>query len=268
MDEEAPSGVNPRIPNMARMYDYALGGKDNFAADREAVQKLFAMSPENRYVPLANRRFLRRAVRYAVEQGIEQFLDLGAGLPSQGNVHEVASRARVVYVDHDPVVAVHARALLATDESRVSLVQGDLREPETILKHPEVVRLIDFSRPVAVLFVSVLHGVADAEDPAGLVRAYARPLAPGSHLILSHLTREGHPAELVRRKEEVFARSNTVFSYRGRAEILSYFEGFELVEPGLTAVTAWRPDDPVPDADLEAAGSWWLGGVGRRAEGQ
>lgn len=262
MEERAPTGINPRIPNMARMYDYALGGKDNFAADREAVRKLFEMSPENRFVPLVNRHFLRRAVRHAVEQGVDQFLDLGAGLPSQGNVHEVAPKARVVYVDNDPVVAVHARALLATDESRVSLVQGDLREPDGILEHPDVTRLIDFARPVAVLFVSVLHGVADHEDPAGIVRAFREHMVTGSQPILSHLTREGHPEELVRRKEEVFAKSNTVFSYRGRPEILAYFDGFELAEPGLTAVTAWRPDDETPDPGLDAAGAWWLGGAG------
>lgn len=265
-DDRAPLGVDTRQPNMARMYDYALGGKDNFAADREAVEKLFAMSPENKYVPLANRRFLGRAVRYAAENGVGQFLDLGAGLPSQGNVHEVVKEIRpdapVVYVDYDPVVAVHARVLLASDDSTVAVVQEDVREPQKILAHDAVNRLIDFAKPVAVLFVSVLHGITDAEDPAGIVGAFADRMAPGSYLILSHLTREGHPAELVRKKEEVFARSRTPFSYRSRAEILRYFDGFAMVEPGLTTVTRWRAGEI--EQDLEAAGAWWLGGVGRK----
>jgi hypothetical protein len=255
--------VNVNVPNMARMYDYALGGKDNFAVDREAVERLFAMSPENKYVPLANRSFLRRAVRYVAEQGVDQYLDLGAGLPSQGNVHEVAKRvrpeARVVYVDNDPVVTTHARALLASSDSTVTVVEEDVRNPGKVLADPEVLRLIDFSRPVAVLFVSLLHGVTDREDPAGIVRAFSERMTPGSYVIISHLTRDGQPPELVRAKEEVFARSNTVFCYRSRDEILSCFDGFELVEPGLTPVTAWRGDGSEPE--LDAAGAWWLGGV-------
>ncbi|NUR85501.1 MAG: hypothetical protein HOY71_15580, partial [Nonomuraea sp.] len=204
--------MDTQRPNMARMYDYALGGKDNFVADREAVERLFSMSPENRYVPLANRRFLGRAVRHVARAGIRQYVDLGAGLPSQGNVHEVAKQvepdAHVVYVDNDPVVAVHARALLATADNTVRVVQEDVRHPAKVLAHPELERLVDFAEPVCVLFVSLLHGITDAERPAEIVRAFTERLAPGSYLVLSHLTREGHPPELVRRKEEVFARSN------------------------------------------------------------
>ncbi len=261
--ESAPPGIDTRIPNMARMYDYALGGKDNFAADREAVEKLFSFSPENKYVPRANRRFLGRAVRFAAAQGISQFLDLGTGLPSQGHVHEVVAEinpdAHVVYVDYDPVVVNHARALLVDSDS-VSAVQADIRDPEGILAHPGVTGLIDFSRPVAVLFVAVLHGIPDRDDPAGIVRAFAGCMAPGSYLILSHLTSEGHPPALVAQKEEIFARSNAPVSYRSRAEILRMFNGFNLVEPGLTAVTQWRGDEL--DRKLDAAGQWWLGGVG------
>jgi hypothetical protein len=269
-EKSAPRGVDVRVPNMARMYDYALGGKDNFAADREAVERLFTFAPENRDVPKANRRFLGRAVRFVAERGIRQFIDLGAGLPSQGNVHEVARQVRpdahVVYVDDDPVVFVHAEALLAGAASTTTVVRADIRDPGSILEHPRVGTLIDFSEPVAVLFVSVLHGIADSDDPAGIVRAFAERMAPGSYLILSHLTREGHPPELVRRKEEIFARSDTPFIYRGRAEIMRYFDGFELVEPGLTPVTSWRSDDL--DRRLHAAGLWWLGGVGRKPGGR
>ncbi|HEY6297955.1 MAG TPA: SAM-dependent methyltransferase [Streptosporangiaceae bacterium] len=256
-------GIDTRTPNMARMYDYALGGKDNFAADREAVEKLFSFSPENRDVPRANRRFLGRAVRFAAAQGVRQFLDLGTGLPSQGHVHEIVAEinpdARVVYVDNDPVVVNHAQALLL-DSASVTAVQADIRDPGSILAHPGVTGLIDFSQPAAVLFVAVLHGIPDRDDPAGIVRAFARRLSPGSYLILSHLTSEGHPPELVAQKEEVFARSNAPVAYRSRAEILRMFDGFTLVEPGLTAVTQWRGDEW--DQHLDAAGQWWLGGVG------
>jgi S-adenosyl methyltransferase len=263
--ESAPPGIDTRIPNMARMYDYALGGKDNFAADRAAVEKLFSFSPENRDVPRANRRFLGRAVRFAAAQGVSQFLDLGTGLPSQGHVHEVVAEinpgAHVVYVDYDPVVVNHARALLVDSDS-VTAVQADIRDPESILADPDVTELIDFSRPVAVLFVAVLHGIPDRDDPAGIVRAFAQRASPGSYLILSHLTSEGHPPELVAQKEEVFARSTAPVLYRSRAEILSMFNGFGLVEPGLTAVTQWRGEEQ--DRNLDAAGQWWLGGVGRK----
>ena len=263
--QSAPSGIDTRIPNMARMYDYALGGKDNFAADRAAVEKLFSFSPENKDVPRANRRFLGRAVRFAAAQGIRQFLDLGTGLPSQGHVHEIVREldpgAHVVYVDYDPVVVNHARALLMDSDS-VTVVEADIREPESILANPGVTGLIDFSQPVAVLFVAVLHGIPDEADPAGIVRAFGRRVSPGSYLILSHLTSEGHPPELVAQKEEIFARSDAPVAYRSRAEILRMFSGFDLVEPGLTAVTQWRGDDL--DRRLDAAGQWWLGGVGRK----
>lgn len=262
-DAIPPAQLQADRPNMARMYDYALGGKDNFAADRQAVERLFALSPENKYVPLANRRFLGRAVDFVARAGITQYLDLGAGLPSMGNVHEVAKlvhpRARVAYVDNDPVVAAHARALLTSADATVRVVQEDVREPQRVLAHPDVATLIDFTQPVAVLFVSVLHGVTDEEDPAALVRAFGEVMAPGSYLILSHLTREGHPASVVRAKEAVFAQSNTVFRYRSREEIAAYFDGFDLLEPGLTPVTDWRSDGSEPE--LSEAGAWWLGGV-------
>ena len=266
-NDQVPPALDINRPNMARMYDYALGGKDNFAADRAAVEKLFQMSPENRNVPIVNRRFLSRAVRFAVGQGIRQFLDLGAGLPSQGNVHEVAKQAcpdaHIIYVDYDPVVVSHAKALLAIDDSTTAVVESDIRDAGKIFADPAVGRLIDFSKPVATLLVSVLHGIPDNEDPWGIVRAFARRMVPGSYLILSHLTREGHPADLVRQKEEVFAKSPTPFSYRSRADILRFFDECDLVEPGLTYVTRWRGAEL--DEQMNAAGQWWLGGVGRKA---
>jgi S-adenosyl methyltransferase len=265
-DEQALLGIDISRPNMARMYDYALGGKDNFASDREAVQNLFRLAPENAYVPKANRRFLGKAVRFAAEQGIAQFLDLGAGLPSQGSTHEVARvvqpGAHVVYVDSDPVVLTHARALLVGNDSGLAVIGEDIRDTRQVLEHPQTRRLIDFSQPAVVLFVAVLHGIPDDGDPAGIVAQYVRPLAPGSYVILSHLTREGHPAGIVAKKEEVFAKSATPMKYRSRDEILRFFAGLDLVEPGLTTVTRWR-DEP-SDAQFDAAGSWTLAGVGRK----
>jgi SAM-dependent methyltransferase len=265
-DEQAPPDIDIRTPNMARMYNYALGGKDNFAADREAVQNLFKLAPENAYVPRANRQFLGTAARFVAEQGITQFIDLGAGLPSQGSTHEVARLvqpgARVVYVDSDPMVLAHARALLAGNDAGLAVIAEDIRETGRILNHPVALRLIDFSKPVAVLFVAVLHGIPDADDPARIVADFARPLAPGSYVILSHLTREGHPADIVAMKEEVWAKSATPMAYRSRDEILRFFTGLDLVEPGLTTVTRWRAEPA--DAQLDAAGAWTLGGVARK----
>jgi hypothetical protein len=266
-DEQAPPDIDIRTPNMARMYDYALGGKDNFAADRDAVQNLFRLAPENAYVPRANRQFLGKAARFAAEQGVRQFIDLGAGLPSQGSTHEVARQvqpgARVVYVDSDPVVLAHARALLAGNDAGLTVIGEDIRDAGRILDHPDTQRLIDFSEPVGVLFVAVLHGIPDADDPAGIVAEFVRRIAPGSYVILSHLTREGHPADIVAKKEEVWAKSATPMAYRSRDEILRFFAGLDLVEPGLTTVTRWREEPD--DARLDAAGAWTLGGVGRKS---
>ena len=253
---------------MARMYDYALGGKDNFAADREAVQNLFRLAPENAYIPKANRRFLGDAVRFVAEQGIRQFIDLGAGLPSQGSTHEVARLihpdAQVVYVDSDPVVLTHARALLVGNDSGLAVIDEDIRDTGRILEHPQTRRLIDFALPAAVLFVAVLHGIPDADDPAGIVGEFVRRLAPGSYVILSHLTREGQPAEIVAQKEEVWAKTATPMAYRGRDEIQRFFAGLDLVEPGLTTVTRWRQEEASQDPLLAAAGTWTLAGVGRK----
>lgn len=265
-DEHAPPDVDITKPNAARIYNYAIGGKDNFAADRAAVEDLFRLAPENAYVPKANREFLVKAVRFAAEQGITQFLDLGAGLPSQNATHEVARRvqpdAHVVYVDSDPVVLVHARAILAGNDKGLAVVAEDIRDSRQVLDDPRTRRLIDFSQPVAVLLVALLHGIPDADDPAGIVADYVRPLVPGSLVALSHLTRTGHPADIVAKKEEVFAKSDTPYKYRTREEILRLFGGLELVEPGLTTVTRWRDDSP--DPQLDAAGSWTLAGVGRK----
>lgn len=248
------------------MYDYALGGKDNFAADRAAADRLFAAVPEvGRGPMLLNRRFLGRAVRFLAEEaGIRQFLDIGAGLPTQGNVHEIAQavtpQARVVYVDYDPVVITHGRALLGTSET-VTVVPGDLRRPGEILDNPEVTASIDFDQPVAVLLIAILHFITDAEDPVAIVAQLRDRLAPGSYLALTHVSVDSH-APAIEKGKEVYRGATAGVSPRPRADILRLFDGFELVEPGLVWVPQWRPDpsDVVENPELSLA----LAGVGRK----
>lgn len=255
--------LNATVPNAARMYDYYLGGKDNYAADREAAEKIMALGP-SKDICVANRRFLGRAVRLAAEQGIRQFLDLGTGLPTQDNVHEVAKRvdpgARVVYVDYDPVVLAHARALRAIDDT-TTVVQQDVRRPAEILAHPEVRQLIDFSEPVAVLFVAILHCLTDEEDPWAVARALTEPAVPGSMMVVSHLTDDAHPEEGAEARS-VYSKATAPLIHRSHAEISRFFSGFDLLEPGLTQVNEWRPDD---DLDRRRpGGEWFYVGVGRK----
>jgi hypothetical protein len=258
------AGIDVTVPSVARVYDYLLGGKDNFAVDRELAEAILQQAPAARADALANRRFLGRAVAFLTRAGIKQFLDLGTGLPSQNNVHEVAQRvcpdARVVYVDNDPVVRNHAEALLATDESTVVICE-DMREPERILAHPDVQRMLDFSEPVAVLFAAVLHFVTDEQDPWGIVSTMTEPLAPGSYLTLSHITLENVPADFVADGQERYKNASAPLVFRSPDAITRFFDGFELVDPGLVHPTEWRSDD------LERAqqgGKFLLTGVGRK----
>lgn len=265
MTDEAFTPYEPDVdtPNAARMYDYYLGGKDNYPADREAAQKIMALGP-SRDICIANRRFLGRAVRLAARNGIRQFLDLGTGLPTQDNVHEVAQRmvpdARVVYVDNDPVVLAHARALRSIDAT-TTVVQQDVRSPHEVLEHAEVRRLIDFSEPVTVLFVAVLHCLTAEEDPWGVVRTFAERMVPGSHLIISHLTDDAHP-EVGKAAREVYDDANAPLIHRDHAAISRFFEGFELLDPGVTVVNEWRPDDA--EDRTRPGGEWFYVGVGRK----
>ncbi|MDP9862466.1 MULTISPECIES: SAM-dependent methyltransferase [Streptosporangium] len=233
--------VGADTPNIARMYDYWLGGKDNFAADRESAEEIVKISEGRvlRGVRL-NRAFLGRAVRAAAEAGVRQFLDLGSGLPTRENVHEVAGPgARVVYVDYDPVVASHAHAILARSDG-VGFVQADLRRPAEILGHPTVREIVDFDEPLALLFVSVLHFVGDADGPHRVVADFRDAAAPGSHLILSHLSKDGFPQKMAA-TEQVYQGASARLGARTREEILAFFDGFELSEPGLVGPTEWRP---------------------------
>ncbi|WP_043616436.1 SAM-dependent methyltransferase [Nonomuraea candida] len=260
-------GFDPNTPSVARLYDYYLGGKDHFPADRAAAEKILQVAPELRAAARANRAFLGRAVRFLAESGVTQFLDIGTGLPTQGNVHEVARKvlpdAKVVYVDHDPVVLVHARALLA-GQGDTTVVQGDLRDPAAILKDPEVVRTLDFDRPVAVLLVAVMHFIAESDHPARILSTLREALAPGSYLVMSHGTSDARP-DAVDKGTEVYRTASAPLTLRGRDRILELFDGFELVDPGLVWLPEWRPEQAdVIDFVDNPQSSLILCGVGRK----
>ena len=225
-----PSGIDTSKANIARVYDYWLGGSHNFRADQDAARTLIAVEPNTRAIIRANRAFLGRAVRFLAGQaGIRQFLDIGSGIPTQGNVHEVAQQAdpgaRVAYVDIDPVVVAHSKALLAGNEN-AAVIEADLREPAAILDHAVTRRLIDPAQPTGLLLVSILHFIADAEDPGTLVATLRDALAPGSYLVISHGTNEDRPgvADAV---EKVYNRSVAIdLHLRSQQEILRFFDGF------------------------------------------
>jgi SAM-dependent methyltransferase len=260
-----PGGIDTATPNVARIYDYLLGGKDNFAADREAARQLIEAIPDVAAIARDNRSFLGRVVRYLVtEAGIRQFLDLGGGLPTQANVHElaqgVAPETRVVYVDIDPVVASHGRALLASGD-QVGMVLGDLRDPASILHHPDVTRLLDLTRPAAVLCTSTLHFIADEADPHKVIAEYRDHLAPGSCLAISHGTLEEDPEGEGGKAEGVYRQASSQLHVRPLPEVLRFFDGFELVDPGLTWITEWRPE---PGTAPTGRPHSMRGGVGRK----
>jgi hypothetical protein len=257
-----PLGIDTTVPSTARVYDYWLGGHDNFAVDRVAALAVSEVAPEAPLMAVENRKFLRRAVRYLAEAGITQFLDIGTGLPTQGNVHQVAQEitpdARVVYVDNDPMVLAHSRALKTGGNTVV--IEADLRDPPTILDHPAARKLIDFTRPLAVLLVAVLHFISDDDDPPAIVAAIRDTLPPDSYLVLSHVSGD------IRRESAAnaavhYKKVTSSATLRGREEILRFFFGLELVEPGVVQVPFWRPDEPKP-ADADKV--WILGGVGHK----
>ncbi|MCT9935091.1 SAM-dependent methyltransferase [Planotetraspora sp. A-T 1434] len=247
MGQERESwAFDPNTPSVARLYDYYLGGKDNFAADREAAERLLAVAPEVRLAARENRAFLGRAVRFLAQSGITQFLDIGTGLPTQGNVHEVAGEvvggARVVYVDNDPIVLGHARALLAGD-GHTTVVKGDLRDPEEILNHADVVKALDFSKPIGLLLVAVMHFISEEDEPARILTTLREALPAGSYLVLSHGTLDGR-SEAVRAGTQVYSKTTASATPRTRDEIRALFDGFELVDPGLVWLPEWRPLQP------------------------
>jgi hypothetical protein len=236
-------------PNAARMYDYFLGGSHNFAADRAAADGLLAVAPDARDNARQNRAFLRRAVGYLLDRGVRQFLDLGSGIPTAGNVHEIAHardpRARVVYVDVEPIAVRTSRRLLA-DTPNAEVVHADLREPTKVR---EQATLLDPAEPIAVLAVSVLHFVPEKDDPTGILGAYLKPLVDGSHLVLSHVVVDTAPPPETGDGLAVYARTATPVTLRDSAQVTAFFHGHPLVEPGLVPVSRWRADG---DADPSA----------------
>lgn len=260
-----PTGIDTETPSTARMYDYYLGGKDHYPADREAAQQVLAAIPDLPTVLRENRRFLRRAVQVMAQAGIQQFLDLGAGLPTEENVHQVAQAAtpdaRVVYVDHDPVAVAHARALLATD-AQTTVADADLRHPDQVLTHPEVIELIDFDEPLGVLFVAVLHFVTDEENPAGVVAAFRDVMASGSHLAISHGTRDHLPTDTdAAPVQQTYEQATSTITSRSQEQIRGLFAGFDVLEPGIVPLHQWRTDPVDPAATLPTLG---FAGLGRK----
>ncbi|GDY31704.1 SAM-dependent methyltransferase [Gandjariella thermophila] len=238
-----PESVDVDVPSAARIYDYLLGGGHNFAADREIARKFEEALPGSREIARLNRAFLRRAVLFMVDAGIRQFLDLGSGVPTVGNVHEIAQqadpRARVLYVDNEPVAVAHSQLMLA-DNDRAAAIEADLGEPEAIFRSPETERLIDFTEPLGLLMVGVLHFVPDSRDPGAILARYRERLAAGSYLAVSHFTADTRPAEMAA-MVEVMKRSKDPIYPRSRAEFTALFDGFELVEPGVVSTAQWRP---------------------------
>ena len=261
----AASGIDTTVPNVARIYDYLLGGKDNFAADRGTAERLIAAIPDVAAIARDNRSFLGRVVRYlAVQAGIRQFLDLGSGLPTQANVHELAqgvvSDVRVVYVDHDPMVASHGRSLLASGD-RVAMALADLRDPAGVMHDPDVHGLIDWTQPIAVLCTSTLHFVADDDEPHKIIAEYRDHMAPGSYLAITHGTAEEDPAGERDKATGAYRQASAQLHVRPLADVRRFFDGFELVEPGLVWITEWRPE---PGTAPTGRARSMRGGVGRK----
>ncbi|GIE02050.1 hypothetical protein Adu01nite_34000 [Paractinoplanes durhamensis] len=260
---QSPRPLNTQVAHIARVYDYWLGGKDNFAIDRQVADMMKEDSPEVVEGVLGNRAFLARTVRHlASEHGVRQFLDIGTGLPAANNTHEVAQsvapQSRVVYADNDPIVLSHARALLTgTVSGATAYLDADLRDTKQILR--EAATTLDFSRPVAVMLIAVLHCIPDEDDPAGIVQQLVNALAPGSFLVLSHPAIDIH-----RGVRKAAPRMNqlmqTRLTFRSHEQVASYFDGLELLDPGVVRVPDWRP---AAEADRANPAAVW-GGVGRK----
>jgi SAM-dependent methyltransferase len=260
------AGADPTRPSIARVYDYWLGGTHHLVADRELARRMETLDPRIPASCRASRAFLRRAVQFlGAEAGVSQFLDIGSGIPTAGNVHEIAQAispgARVVYADRDPVAVAEGQALLAVNPD-AAVIKADLGDPSAILGHPETARLIDFARPVGLVLVAVLHFLTDAQRPHAIVEQLAAALAPGSFLVLSHVTDEGDP-RLAAAATRLYVAGAADGQSRSRPEIKRFFDGWELAEPGLVWAPQWRPD-PDQEAPASPERFWFLAGVARK----
>ncbi|GII80098.1 hypothetical protein Sru01_50800 [Sphaerisporangium rufum] len=261
---EAP-GLSANVPNIARLSDYLLGGKDNFAADRAFAKHLLRIAPEVHTMAVDTRAFLERVVRHLAGEGIRQFVNVASGLPTQRNTHEIAQElvpdARVVYVDDDPVVLSHARAILARDEN-TGVVKGSILRPAEMLADPEMLRLIDFTRPVGVVIPARLQYIPDAEEPYKAVAFVRDHIASGSFLAIGHAAFDTRP-ELVAPVIELFRQMipQADGAIRGQEKIRRFFDGTELVDPGLVYIRKWRPERS--ESLTQAQRVWIVGGVGR-----
>ncbi|MEW2220290.1 SAM-dependent methyltransferase [Streptomyces sp. NPDC006990] len=263
----SPDQIDTTRPHPARMYDYYLGGKDNYEADRDAADRILTALPDVGVTARSNRDFMHRAVRTVVDSGVRQIIDIGTGIPTSPNTHDVARQVdpevRVAYVDNDPIVAAYAGAKL-TNSGNAGFVLADIRDPAAILDHPVTQDLIDFDEPVALVLLAVLHFVTDAEDAVGIVRSLTERLPAGSRLILSHGTADFNQSDGFGKVTKVYNEESTSSAqWRTGEEISAFFEGFELLEPGLVQLPLWRPDGPVPNgADLRRHMGY--GGVGAK----
>jgi SAM-dependent methyltransferase len=268
-DEAAFKGIDTTTPSAARIYDYFLGGKDNFASDREAAEQIIALGKAEgfdvRLIIAANRAFLGRVVRELAEAGVRQFLDIGTGLPTGENVHQIVQEAapesRVVYVDNDPIVLLHARALLAGDEQTI-VVEGDLREPRQILGNPAVRAHLDFEQPVAILVLALFHFIADDDEVARMIGSLREALPSGGHLAISHGYSPHAPQDKLEESRTIYNKTTAGDIVHRRPEVIAQFmEGFELLEPGIVPVELWRPRADQYAGDPDHSG--YLGVVGR-----
>lgn len=260
MTHDRAPGLNPNVPSSARIYDYLLGGKDNYDVDREVAHRMLAIAPDTKALAWFIRQFLVKAVEMAADAGVRQFIDLGAGIPTSPNVQDTARQihpdARVVYIDNDPIVHIHCDALLAYADG-VTALKADIRDPHDVIDQLKVGSLIDFNEPVAVLAVGVLHYVMDDEDPAGIVAKFRDLMAPGSYLAITHCSDDTHP-DFISQSHDDTNNSPSQVVYRSREAVEKFFDGFEILGPGVVPAQGWLDDD------LPATRLVMYGCIGRR----
>jgi S-adenosyl methyltransferase len=263
-----PAQVDITVPSMARAYDFLLGGAHNFAPDREVAEQAEKLMPGAREIAKLNRAFLGRAVRHLVAAGVTQFLDIGSGIPTAGNVHEVAQQiapeSRVLYVDKDPIAVAHSELMLAGND-KADMLAADMRDPESIIDSSQARRLLDFERPIALLMVMMIHWIPDEDDPHAIVARYRDALPSGSYLVLSHVTADQQPHQISDAKDMIRqSRSTDQLTPRGHDQVVGFFDGFDLLEPGVVGCGLWRPGGPGDIAHNHELNAHIYAGVGRR----